>query len=168
MRYFLQMLSMCDWNVNLLSKNTPGSFSQEPLLICSFSVMILGFTLDLQIKWHLSGLVFIWLSLNQLKSVFEAFWIYITKYHHHPHSYQNGKGHCSHPIKIGKEENFQKVLFLISLIYRCFLAFDEQENRKFKWPTNILFKVLIRRDFKSILVTLTTIPLSVSNFSFKV
>ena len=30
---FLQMLSMCDWNVKLLSKNTPKSYSQELLLI---------------------------------------------------------------------------------------------------------------------------------------
>ena len=61
------MLSMCDWNVSLLLK--------ELLLIYSFSIMMLVFTLELQIKWHLSGLTFIWLSLIHLKSVFEAFWI---------------------------------------------------------------------------------------------
>ena len=64
---FLQMLSMCDWNVSLLLK--------ELLLIYSFSIMMLVFTLELQIKWDLSGLTFIWLSLIHLKSVFEAFWI---------------------------------------------------------------------------------------------
>ena len=61
------MLSMCDWNVSLLLK--------ELLLIYSFSIMMLVFTLELQIKWDLSGLTFIWLSLIHLKSVFEAFWI---------------------------------------------------------------------------------------------
>ena len=57
-------------------KNTPKSFSQELFLICLFSIMMLVFTLELQIKWHLSGLAFIWLSLNHLKSVFKAFCIF--------------------------------------------------------------------------------------------
>ena len=71
---FLNMWSMCIWNVNLLSKTIPKIFSQELFPICSSSIMMLLFTLELQIKWHLSGLAFIWLSLNHLKSVFEAFW----------------------------------------------------------------------------------------------
>ena len=74
---FLQMLSMCYWNANLLSETTPKSFSQELFLICSTSIMILVFTLEQQIKWHLSQLAFIWLSLNHLKSAFEAFCYFI-------------------------------------------------------------------------------------------
>ena len=50
---FLQMLCMCDWNVNLLSKTTLKSFSQELFLVCSFSIAILVFNVELQIKWHL-------------------------------------------------------------------------------------------------------------------
>ena len=47
---FLQMLSMRVCNVNLLSKNTAQSFSQELFLICLFSIMMLLFTPELQIK----------------------------------------------------------------------------------------------------------------------
>ena len=54
-------------------KNTSKSFLQELLLICSFSIMMIVFALELQIKWRLAGLAFFWLSLNRLKSVFEAF-----------------------------------------------------------------------------------------------
>ena len=48
-------------------------FSQELLLICLFSITILVFTLELQIKCHFSGLAFIWLALNYLKIVFGHF-----------------------------------------------------------------------------------------------
>ena len=42
---FLQMFSMCDWNVNLLSKNTPNNFSQVLLCICQFSINMIVFKL---------------------------------------------------------------------------------------------------------------------------
>ena len=38
----------------------------------------------------------------------------------------------------------------------------------FRWPATILFKFLIRRDFRSALVIWSTISLSISDFSFKV
>ena len=47
---FLQMLSMCYWKVNLLSKNTPNNFSQVPLCICQFSIIMLVFKLELHMK----------------------------------------------------------------------------------------------------------------------
>ena len=40
-------------------KDTRKRFSQELFLICTFSTMMLVFTLELQIKWHSSGLTFI-------------------------------------------------------------------------------------------------------------
>ena len=69
---FLQMLSMCYWNVKLLSKNTPKIFFQVLLCICQFYIIMPTFKLELQMKWHLSGLTLIWLSANYWKRVFEA------------------------------------------------------------------------------------------------
>ena len=45
-------------------------------------------------------------------------------------------------------------LFLVELIFR--------------WPTTIIFKFLIQRDFRSELVIWSTISLTISDFSFKV
>ena len=69
---FLQMLSMCDWKVHLLSKNTPNNFSQVLLCICRFSIIMLVFKLELHMKWHLPESAFIWLSANHWKRVFET------------------------------------------------------------------------------------------------
>ena len=45
--------------------------------------------------------------------------------------------HCSHPKKIGWEEKLHQVLFLISLVYECFLVLGEQENRTYFNRINI-------------------------------
>ena len=59
---FRQMLSTRGLKVNLESSSTPKSFSQLLLLIVWFSITMFNFSLELQIKWHLPGLAFIWLS----------------------------------------------------------------------------------------------------------
>ena len=47
---FLQMLSMCDWKVSLLSKNISNNFSQVLLRICRFLIIMFAFMLELQMK----------------------------------------------------------------------------------------------------------------------
>ena len=47
---FLQMLSVCDWMVNLFSKNRPNNFSQELLCISRFSIIMHAFKLELHMK----------------------------------------------------------------------------------------------------------------------
>ena len=46
----LQMLSICDWEVNLPSENRPNNFSQVLLCICQFSIIMFVFKLELQMK----------------------------------------------------------------------------------------------------------------------
>ena len=98
--------------------------------------------------------------------------LYTAKYHRHFHLCQNWREHCAHPFKTEQHESFHQVSFLIAFTkFRFpFTWWAKKSNiflREFvfNWPTINLFKFLMKRDFKFILIIWTTTSVSACDLS---